>query len=117
MLEAGGLWGGFRKNERYFGKVSEAHKNKLLTALDGHDSDAIFQASRDLGKAAEALKSIDMSERNSNLRPLVSEFDKLMQASIYRLRFLRDHSETRLQLLAGWHNEKPMVYSNRMMNR
>ena len=98
-------------------KSFRSSQDQLLTALDGHDSDAIFQASRNLGKAAEALKSINMSETDPNLRPLVCEFDKLMQASIYRLRFLRDHSETRLQLLAGWHNEKPMVYSNRMMNR
>ena len=86
-------------------------QNALLSALDGHDSDAIFQASRELSKAASDLNAIDTNEVDRSLLPLISEVDELMQASIYRLRFLRDHSSTRLELLSGWHQQQTMTYS------
>jgi hypothetical protein len=83
----------------------------LFSALDGHDSDAIFRASQNLGKVAAQLGAINAAELEPSLRPLLSEADELMQASIYRLRFLRDHSSTRLQLLAGWRESQANTYS------
>ncbi|WP_430428545.1 hypothetical protein [Parasphingorhabdus sp.] len=87
-------------------------QNSLLLALDGHDSDAIFQASKQLSGAAVKLRTLEASDVDSSLRPLMSEVDELMQASIYRLRFLRDHSSTRLQLLSGWRANQADTYSN-----
>lgn len=89
----------------------------LFSALDGHDSDAIFEASQKLSNAAAQLGAIDKSELEPNLRPLLSEADELMQASIYRLRFLRDHSSTRLQLLAGWRESQANTYSGAASSR
>lgn len=86
-------------------------QDKLFSALDGHDSDAIFEASKTLGQAAAQLGALDRNELEPSLRPLLSEADELMQASIYRLRFLRDHSSTRLQLLAGWRDSQASTYS------
>jgi hypothetical protein len=86
-------------------------QNALLTALNGHDSDAIFQASRDLSKAATQLGAVNKEQVDHSLLPLVSEVDELMQASIYRLRFLRDHSSTRLELLSGWQQHNASTYS------
>lgn len=92
-------------------------QNALLSALNGHDSDAIFQASRELSEAATELKAVNFSEMDRSLLPLVSEVDELMQASIYRLRFLRDHSSTRLELLSGWHQHQPATYSDTSRSR
>ncbi|MEO9635738.1 MAG: hypothetical protein ABJF89_11060 [Parasphingorhabdus sp.] len=87
-------------------------QNSLVAALDGHDSDAIFQASRELGRAASNLKNLNAVEVEQSLRPLISDVEELMQASIYRLRFLRDHSSSRLQLLSGWRENQADTYSN-----
>lgn len=84
----------------------------LLSALDGHDSDAIFEANQKLSHAVAQLAAIDKKELVPSLRPLLAEADELMQASIYRLRFLRDHSSTRLQLLAGWRESRANTYSS-----
>lgn len=84
----------------------------LLSALDGHDSDAIFRASRDLQSAATKLSSLNKETIDHSLLPAMSEVDEMMQASIYRLRFLRDHSSTRLQLLSGWREGSVNTYSD-----
>lgn len=84
----------------------------LLSALDGHDSDAIFQASQDLKKAATKLSFLNGETIDRSLLPMMSEVDEMMQASIYRLRFLRDHSSTRLQLLSGWRGGHADTYSD-----
>lgn len=89
----------------------------LFSALEGHDSDAIFQASKQLGQAAAKLGAIDAKDIDPGLRPLMSEADELMQASIYRLRFLRDHSSTRLQLLAGFRQNQADTYSSAARSR
>ncbi|QTD55446.1 hypothetical protein [Parasphingorhabdus cellanae] len=86
-------------------------QDMLFSALDGHDSEAIFEASQQLGQAASQLGALDKTELKPSLQPLLSEADELMQASIYRLRFLRDHSATRLQLLAGWRESQANTYS------
>lgn len=94
-------------------QIVESFRNSqdmLFSALEGHDSDAIFQASKQLGQAAAQLGAIDTEDLDPNLRPLMSEADELMQASIYRLRFLRDHSSTRLQLLAGFRENQANTY-------
>ncbi|MEP3227108.1 MAG: hypothetical protein ABJO01_14110 [Parasphingorhabdus sp.] len=83
----------------------------LFSALEGHDSDAIFQASKKLGEAAAQLDAIDARDIDPSLQPLMSEAGELMQASIYRLRFLRDHSATRLQLLSGFRESSANVYT------
>ena len=87
-------------------------QNSLVAALDGHDSDAIFQASKELGNAVSELATLATEDVERYLRPLMSEVDELMQASIYRLRFLRDHSSSRLQLLSGWRANQADTYSN-----
>ena len=87
-------------------------QNSLVTALDGHDSDAIFQASRELGEAVSKLETMTAADVQLYLRPLMSEVDDLMQASIYRLRFLRDHSSSRLQLLSGWRGDQSTTYAD-----
>lgn len=87
-------------------------QSALLSALDGHDSDAIFQASQDLKKAAAKLSFLNGETIDRSLLPMMSEVDEMMQASIYRLRFLRDHSSTRLQLLSGWREGHANTYSN-----
>ncbi len=87
-------------------------QDKLYSALEGHDSDAIFRASEQLSQAAAQLGAINARELDPGLRPLISEADQLMQASIYRLRFLRDHSATRLQLLAGFRGNQADTYSS-----
>lgn len=95
-------------------QIMESFRNSqdmLFSALEGHDSDAIFQASKQLGQAAAQLGAIDAKDLDLGLRPLISEADELMQASIYRLRFLRDHSSTRLQLLAGFRETQVNTYS------
>lgn len=92
-------------------------QDSLFSALEGHDSDAIFQASKQLGQAAAQLGSINANELDPGLKPLISEADELMQASIYRLRFLRDHSSTRLQLLAGFRENQANTYSNAARGR
>ncbi|MEH6756212.1 MAG: hypothetical protein V7676_01725 [Parasphingorhabdus sp.] len=86
-------------------------QDALFSALEGHDSDAIFQASTNLGQAAAELGAIEANDFDPGLRPLMSEVDEMMQASIYRLRFLRDHSSTRLQLLAGFRENQANTYS------
>ncbi len=92
-------------------------QDMLFSALEGHDSDAIFQASKQLGQAAAQLGAIDAQDIDPGLRPLISEADELMQASIYRLRFLRDHSSTRLQLLAGFRDSNANTYSGAARGR
>jgi hypothetical protein len=92
-------------------------QDSLISALDGHDSDAIFQASKQLGSAVTALEALDIADVDKYLRPLMSEVDELMQASIYRLRFLRDHSSSRLQLLSGWQANHADTYSNASRGR
>lgn len=87
-------------------------QNALLSALDGHDSEAIFSASRDLSTAASRLNAVNAADLDPAILPMISEIDSLMQASIYRLRFLRDHSSTRLQLLSGWRDGRSATYSN-----
>ncbi|WP_339691572.1 hypothetical protein [uncultured Parasphingorhabdus sp.] len=87
-------------------------QNTLVSALDGHDSDAIFQASKELGNAVAKLGMLESADIERSLRPILSEVDELMQASIYRLRFLRDHSSSRLQLLSGWRANQADTYSN-----
>lgn len=87
-------------------------QDKLILALDGHDSDAIFEASRELSNAALKLKNLQPVDVEQSLRPIISEVEELMQASIYRLRFLRDHSSSRLQLLSGWRAPTSDTYSN-----
>lgn len=84
----------------------------LFSALEGHDSDAIFQASKQLGEAAAQLGTIGTQEIDPGLRPLMSQADELMQASIYRLRFLRDHSSTRLHLLSGFRESQANTYAD-----
>ncbi len=92
-------------------------QHSLISALDGHDSDAIFQASKELSKAVSKLGTLETADVNQYLRPLMSEVDELMQASIYRLRFLRDHSSSRLQLLSGWRANQADTYSNAARGR
>ncbi|GAB5486474.1 MAG: hypothetical protein Pars2KO_00440 [Parasphingorhabdus sp.] len=92
-------------------------QSALLSALDGHDSDAIFKASRDLKKAASKLSCMTNETVDHSLLPAMSEVDEMMQASIYRLRFLRDHSSTRLQLLSGWRDGQANIYSDPSGNR
>ncbi|MEH6700101.1 hypothetical protein [Parasphingorhabdus sp.] len=92
-------------------------QNSLVSALDGHDSDAIFQASKELGRAVSALGTLERTDVDRYLRPLMAEVDELMQASIYRLRFLRDHSSSRLQLLSGWRANQADTYSNAVKGR
>ena len=92
-------------------------QNNLVSALDGHDSDAIFQASKELGMAVSKLETLGPADVDQFLRPLMSEVDELMQASIYRLRFLRDHSSSRLQLLSGWQANHADTYSNAARGR
>lgn len=92
-------------------------QNSLVAALDGHDSDAIFQASKDLGNAVSKLGTLKSIDVEQSLRPIMSEVDELMQASIYRLRFLRDHSSSRLQLLSGWRANQADTYSNSARGR
>ncbi|QJB68011.1 hypothetical protein [Parasphingorhabdus halotolerans] len=92
-------------------------QNNLISALDGHDSDAIFQASKELSRAVSRLGSLEAADIEKYLRPLMSEVDELMQASIYRLRFLRDHSSSRLQLLSGWQANHADTYSNSARSR
>lgn len=87
-------------------------QDSLVSALDGHDSDAIFRASQELGQAVSNLEKMAAADIEMYLRPLMSEVDDLMQASIYRLRFLRDHSSSRLQLLSGWRASQSNTYSN-----
>ncbi len=101
-------------------QIVESFRNSqdmLFSALEGHDSDAIFQASKQLGQAAAQLGAIDTENLDPNLRPLMSKADELMQASIYRLRFLRDHSSTRLQLLAGFRENQANTYSGTVRGR
>ncbi|GAA0466852.1 hypothetical protein GCM10009096_04440 [Parasphingorhabdus litoris] len=92
-------------------------QDMLFSALEGHDSDAIFQASQKLGQAAAQLGTIDADDIDQSLQPMISEADELMQASIYRLRFLRDHSSTRLQLLAGFRENQANTYSGSARSR
>lgn len=92
-------------------------QNSLVSALDGHDSEAIFEASKELGRAVSKLETLDSADVDQYLRPLMSEVDELMQASIYRLRFLRDHSSSRLQLLSGWRANQADTYSNAARSR
>ncbi|MEW4466461.1 hypothetical protein AB1K62_01340 [Parasphingorhabdus sp. JC815] len=95
-------------------QIVESFRNSqdiLFAALEGHDSDAIFRASTELGEAAAKLGAIEAKDYDPGLKPLISEADELMQASIYRLRFLRDHSSTRLQLLAGFRESQANTYS------
>ncbi|MEH6789204.1 hypothetical protein [Parasphingorhabdus sp.] len=92
-------------------------QDKLVTALDGHDSDAIFEASRELSNAVSRLGDLQPADIEQSLRPIVSEVEELMQASIYRLRFLRDHSASRLQLLSGWRSQPADTYSNGLRGR
>lgn len=92
-------------------------QNSLVSALDGHDSDAIFEASKELGRAVSKLETLDSADVDQYLRPLMSEVDELLQASIYRLRFLRDHSSSRLQLLSGWRANQADTYSNAVRSR
>ena len=92
-------------------------QNSLVSALDGHDSEAIFEASKELGRAVSKLETLDSADVDQYLRPLMSEVDELMQASIYRLRFLRDHSSSRLQLLSGWRANQADTYSNASRRR
>lgn len=87
-------------------------QDKLVLALDGHDSDAIFEASRELSNAVLKLRNLQPVDVEQSLRPIMSEVEELMQASIYRLRFLRDHSSSRLQLLSGWRTDTANTYSN-----
>lgn len=87
-------------------------QDSLVSALDGHDSDAIFQASKDLNNAVSKLRTLESTDVEQFLRPIMTEVDELMQASIYRLRFLRDHSSSRLQLLSGWRANQADTYSN-----
>ncbi len=87
-------------------------QDKLVLALDGHDSDAIFEASRELSNAVSKLRNLQPIDVEQSLRPIMSEVEELMQASIYRLRFLRDHSSSRLQLLSGWRTHSADTYSN-----
>lgn len=87
-------------------------QTRLIAALDGHDSDAIFQASKEMSIAVSSLGTLKAAEVDQFLRPLMSEVEELMQASIYRLRFLRDHSSSRLQLLSGWRENQANTYSN-----
>ena len=89
-----------------------ATQNSLVAALDGHDSDAIFEASKDLSDAVSKLETLKPFDVEQSLRPIMSEVEELMQASIYRLRFLRDHSSSRLQLLSGWRANPADTYSN-----
>lgn len=101
-------------------QIVESFRNSqdtLFSALEGHDSDAIFQASKQLGHAAAQLGAINAEDIDPGLRPLMSEADALMQASIYRLRFLRDHSSTRLQLLAGFRENQANTYSDAARGR
>lgn len=86
-------------------------QDTLFSALEGHDSDAIFRASTGLSEAATRLGAIEAGEIDHDLKPLLCEADELMQASIYRLRFLRDHSSTRLQLLTGFRGGQANTYS------
>ena len=92
-------------------------QNPLVSALDGHDSDAIFQASKDLSNDVARLSTLKSGDLDYSLRPILSEVDELMQASIYRLRFLRDHSSSRLQLLSGWRVNQADTYSNAARDR
>lgn len=92
-------------------------QNSLVAALDGHDSDAIFQASKDLSNAVSKLGTLKSVDVDQFLRPVMSEVDELMQASIYRLRFLRDHSSSRLQLLSSWRANQADTYSNTARGR
>ncbi len=92
-------------------------QNTLVSALDGHDSDAIFQASKELSYAVAKLGTLKSADIEHSLRPILSEVDELMQASIYRLRFLRDHSSSRLQLLSGWRVNQVDTYSNAARGR
>lgn len=87
-------------------------QDMLFSALEGHDSDAIFQASKQLGEAAAQLGAIEPRNIDRSLEPMMNEADQLIQASIYRLRFLRDHSSTRLQLLAGFRDSQANTYSD-----
>lgn len=101
-------------------RIVETFRNSqdsLVSALDGHDSDAIFQASKELGKAVSELRTLEKIDVDQFLRPLMSDFDELMQASIYRLRFLKDHSSSRLQLLSGWRSNQADTYSNAARGR
>ncbi|MGI9360338.1 MAG: hypothetical protein ACR2O7_02020 [Parasphingorhabdus sp.] len=86
-------------------------QDTLFSALEGHDSDAIFRASTGLSEAATRLGAIEAGDIDHDLKPLLSEADELMQAAIYRLRFLRDHSATRLQILAGFSGSQTATYS------
>ncbi len=92
-------------------------QDNLVLALDGHDSDAIFRASQELGNAVLKLKDLQPFDVEQSLRPIMSEVDELMQASVYRLRFLRDHSSSRLQLLSGWLSHPADTYSNSARGR
>lgn len=83
-----------------------------MLALDGHDSEAIFEASRELSDAVSKLGNLQPVDIEQSLRPIMTEVEELMQASIYRLRFLRDHSSSRLQLLSGWRTHATDTYSN-----
>ncbi len=97
--------------------IVEAFRNSqdnLVLALDGHDSDAIFQASKELSHAVLQLRDLQPLDVEQSLRPIMSEVDELMQASVYRLRFLRDHSSSRLQLLSGWLGHPGDTYSNQI---
>lgn len=87
-------------------------QDMLFSALEGHDSDAIFEASKQLSEAAAELGAIGAREIDPGLRPLMSQADELIQASIYRLRFLRDHSSTRLHLLAGFRENQANIYTD-----
>ena len=91
-------------------KLRASHDD-LLTALDGHDSEAIYEASRQLSQAATVLKMADREALDEEVIPYLNETDQMMQASIYRLRFLRDHSATRLQLLSGSAGARVHTYS------
>lgn len=100
--------------------IVESFRNSqdmLFSALEGHDSEAIFRASTQLSEAAGRLGAIDAEDIDHELKPLLCEADELMQASIYRLRFLRDHSSTRLQLLAGFRENQANTYSGTIRGR
>ena len=92
-------------------------QNSLVSALDGHDSEAIFEASKELGMAVSALGTLAASDVDRYLRPMMADVDELMQASIYRLRFFRGHSSSRLQLLSGWQANQAATYSNAARGR
>lgn len=73
----------------------------LIAALDAHDIDAIEAALPAFGRSVEALKNPGDWERSPGLRSRFEEAASLVDAALFKVRYLGDRTQQRIDILAA----------------